>query len=383
VLPRKLPETMARLKFTDRWVSSCALPKSGRIEHSDILCPGLYLRVTCKGAKTFSVVVRCGQLQRHTLGRYPLLGLADARRKALDLLRQLAESGGEPLPEPVLLSQLVEQYVELHLKPSVRTWKNVQSSLKQPAMQALHGKPAEKVTTAEVVAVLDAITAAGKPHGAVNLLKGLKAMYNWAMDRGAVAANPCQKIRPPVKTTQRERILRNDELAAVLGACDKVRPPFGDMVRMLLYTGARRNEVSEMRWSELSGNVWTLPAERSKSSRVNVLPLPTAAMELLGKLPRHGEDAYVFSTTGGRRPTSGFSKLKSHLDDVSGTGGWTLHDLRRTVRSKLSELGVPWEVARRVVGHSVDQLDAVYDRFSYLEEKGRALEKLADHLANL
>jgi hypothetical protein len=230
-------------------------------------------------------------LQRYTLGRYPVLGLADARRKALDLLRQLAESGGEPVPEPVLLSQLVEQYVELHLKPSVRTWQNVQSSLKQPAMQALHGRPAEKVTPADVVAVLDAITAAGKPHGAVNLLKGLKAMYNWAMDRGAVAANPCQKIRPPVKTTQRERILRNDEIAAVLGACDKVRPPFGDMVRMLLYTGARRNEVSEMRWSELSGNVWTLPAERSKSSRVNVLPLPLAAMELLGELPRQCGDA--------------------------------------------------------------------------------------------
>lgn len=312
-----------------------------------------------------------------------MLGLADARRQALDLLRQLAESGGEPCPEPVLLSELIEQYVDLHLKPSVRTWKNVRSSLKQTAMQVLHNKPAEKVTTADVVAVLDAITAEGKPHGAVNLLKGLKAMYNWAADRGAVAANPCQKVRPPVKTTQRDRILRNDEIAAVLGACDKVRPPFGDMVRMLLYTGARRNEVSEMRWGELSGNVWTLPAERSKSSRVNVLPLPPTAMELLRKLPRHSDDSYVFSTTSGRRPISGFSKPKTQLDDLSGTRGWTLHDLRRTVRSKLSELGVPWEVARRVVGHSVDQLDAVYDRFSYLEEKGIALQRLADHLAGL
>ncbi|MCP3729730.1 tyrosine-type recombinase/integrase [Sphingomonas sp. MG17] len=374
---------MARLKFTDKWVSNCAPPRRGRAEHSDCICPGLYLRVTCNGVKTFSVLIRSHRLMRHTLGRYPIIGLADARREAMDLLRKAAELGGQAL-EPVTLSEIVSQYEELHLKPNVSTWKSVASSLKQAAMQPLLRKQAAKVKAPDVVAVLDTLVAAGKPHAAVNLLKALRAMYNFAVDRGVLTANPCANVRPPVRTTQRDRILNDGEIAAVLQACDKVPAPFGDIVRMLLMTGARRNEVAQMRWIELSGNIWTLPAARSKSNRANVLPLPPAAMALLAQLPRRDDDdGYVFTTTGGAKPFSGFSKAKALLDQASGVQGFTIHDLRRTTRSKLSELGVPWEVARRIVGHSVDQLDAVYDRFNYLDAKGEALARLADHYAGL
>lgn len=374
---------MARLKFTDKWVSSCAPPRRGRVEHSDSICPSLYLRVTCNGTKTFSVLIRSHRLIRHTLGRYPLIGLADARREAMDLLRKAAELGGQAL-EPITLAELVSQYRELHLQPNVRTWKNVSSSLNQAAMQPLLRKQAAKVTTANVVAVLDELAAAGKPHAAVNLLKALRAMFRWGVDRGVLTASPCNNVRPPVRTTQRDRILNDGEIAAVLQACDKVPAPFGNLVRMLLLTGARRNEVAQMRWSELSGNIWTLPAARSKSNRANVLPLPPAAMALLAQLPRRDDgDGYVFTTTQGKKPFSGFSKGKALLDQASSVTEFTLHDLRRTTRSKLSELGVPWEVARRIVGHSVDQLDAVYDRFNYLDAKGEALARLAKHYASL
>ena len=91
----------------------------------------------------------------------------------------------------------------------------------------------------------------------------------------------------------------------------------------------------------------------------------------------------MLSTTGGARPSSAFNKRKVKLDEASGVTGWTLHDLRRTVRSKLSELGVPWEVARRIVGHQVDSLDATYDRHDYLPEKKGALERLAQHITGL
>jgi len=347
------------------------------------LCPGLYLRVTCKGVKTFSVLIRQGSLQRHTLGRYPILSLANARRNAVELMRHVAENGQQPPARPVTLAELIDQYVELHLIPNVKHWTNVHSSLLQIAMQPLLGQDAAKVSNVGAVAVLDGIVAVGKPHAAVNLLKALRALYNWAEARGAVPANPCRNIRPPVRTTQRDRILNDAEIAAVLNACDAVNAPFGDMVRMLLFTGARRNEVAQMKWSELNGNVWTLPATRSKSGRANVLPLPPAAMAVLNKLPRHGDDGYVFTTTEGKRPSSAFGQNKRAIDAASGTSGWTLHDARRTVRSKLSELGVPWEVARRVVGHSVDQLDAVYDRFTYLAEKGEALAQLAEHFEQL
>lgn len=123
---------MARLKFTDKWVSSCAPPKSGRIEHSDVLCPGLYLRVTCNGAKTFSVLIRQGSLQRHTLGRYPILTLANARREALELMRRIAEGAQDSAPTPIPLAELADQYVELHLKPNVKGWKTVRPACYSP-----------------------------------------------------------------------------------------------------------------------------------------------------------------------------------------------------------------------------------------------------------
>lgn len=379
---------MSRLKLTDRFISSCPIPTVGRVEHSDSICPGLYLRVSSGGVKSFSIIVRQGRLIRTTLGRYPVLTLAEARNAAMRLMRELAETplregqGGQQAAAPAF-ADLVANYADLHLKPNLRSWKNVLASLSQPALGHLRGREVTMIEKREVVAVLDGIVAEGKPHSAVNLLKALRAMFNWAIDRGDMAVNPCDRVRPPAATTQRDRVLTDAEIVGVLGACDSVPTPFGAMVRVLLHTGARRNEVAHMRWSEITGNVWTLPAERSKSGRANSLPLPPEVMAILANLPRYDDNAFVFTTTKGKKPASDFAKRKRLLDVASGTSDWHLHDLRRTCRSKLAELGVSREVARRVIGHSVDQLDAIYDRFSYAEKKAQALALLADHLAVL
>jgi integrase len=276
---------MARIKLTDRFVSSCGIPASGRIEHSDSICPGLYLRVSSGGVKTFSVIVRHGGLIRRTLGRYPVLKLADARRAALNLMRQLADVpfGEVANANPVLtLAELATRYTDLHLRPNLRSWRMTDQSLKQDALANLHGRDVNSIEKREIVAALDSLVVAGKPHSGVNLLKALRAMYNWAIDRGDVTVpNPCDRVRQPVPTTQRDRMLTDAEIVAVLGACDAVPAPFGAMVRVLLHTGARRNEVAHMRWSELVGNVWTLPAARSKSGRANSLPLASSNRRLV------------------------------------------------------------------------------------------------------
>ncbi len=290
---------MARLKLTDRWISNCQLPARGRAEHSDAICPGLYLRVTPTGVKSFSLIVRRQRLVRHMLGRYPVLSLADARRRAMALMRELADAGAQDgavesgATAAPTLTELVDSYVELHLKRNTRSWRLSQSSLCQPALAHLHERNATSIEKREIIAVIDGLVDAGKPHAGVNLLKTLKAMFNWAIDRDLMTVNPCDRVRPPVKTTQRSRVLSDSEIVSVWRACDWVPAPFGAMVRMLLYTGARRNEIAQMRWSELDGNVWTLPAARSKSKRANSLPLPPVAMAILQAQPRFGNDGYV------------------------------------------------------------------------------------------
>lgn len=152
------------------------------------------------------------------------------------------------------------------------------------------------------------------------------------------------------------------------------------MVRMLMLTGARRNEVARMQRSELMGDIRTLPAARSKSGRTNALPLPPAVMAILASLPDHGADAFVFTTTNGTKAASNFAKNKLALDKASGTSGWTLHDLRRTARTKLSELGIDRDTARRIIGHAGDTLDETYDRATHEPAKRDALMRLATHI---
>jgi integrase len=371
------------------------------VSYVDELCKNLHLRVTCHGTKTFSVMARTGgRLKRTTLGKYPIWSLADARERALEIQR-----GGYPAvdvaltrcptlatairPKGLTLHELIERYTVLHLRPNTRAGELGAKVMRQTAMAPLLIRDITTLERTELVEVLDVIVASGKPHAAGNLLKSLRAMFAWAVSRDYLGHNPLTGVRPPVRATHRDRILTDAEIVAVLNACDTMPASFGSLIRILLHTGARRNEIAYMKWGELEGNIWTLPAERSKNGRSNVLPLPSAVMQILGALPRYGADAkecaghYVFTTTGGQRASSDFSKKKRMLDLASGTSGWRLHDLRRTCRTKMSQLGVPREVARKVIGHSVDTLDARYDQHDYRAEKAAALKAVADHLDSL
>lgn len=384
-LPRLLPEAaMTKIKLTDRYISSCKWRKGQRLEVSDSICPGLYLRVSGTGTKSFCLIVRQGALIRRTLGRYPILALADARKLALDALRELANADRqEAKPQGKTVSELIDSYTKLHLQPNLRSWRNIKAKLVCAEATCLLDRRAAEITKADILAIMDRLVEADAPFAAENLLKAYRALFNWAVSRDEIPFNPCLGLKSPAKHVQRDRVLTDHELAKVWTACDDVPAEFGALVRLLLLTGARRSEVAEITWGELDGDIWRLPSDRSKSGRANARPLPPAATAILASLPSGGPGAYVLSTTGGKRPSSAFNKRKRKLDEASGVTGWTLHDLRRTVRSKLSELGVPWEVARRIVGHQVDSLDATYDRHDYLAEKRQALERLADHIGHL
>ena len=376
---------MTVYRLTDRWLASCPHPPSGRLEFADDLCPGLRLRVTSRGKKSFSVVRwDNGRQQRITIGRYPILSLADARARAREVLASaataVASTPAPPAYDPLTYKELANLYVERHLKPNLRSWRDVRSSLlKHSAVQHLFGKQAASITRRELVEVIDGIAAAGTPQAAINVLRRLKMLFNWALDRDLIPINPCERIRAPAKTGERDRVLTVAETAAVWKASHQLPTPYGEMYRMFLLTGQRRSEVATMCWGEVAGHVWTIPRHKVKKDRPHTVPLTGTALEILAglaKLPRVIDDnGFVFTTTGGKSASSNFAKIKRTMDNLSGVTGWTIHDIRRTVRSRLAELGVPREVARKILNHEDGKVDRIYNRHEYLAEKREALEK--------
>lgn len=275
-------------------------------------------------------------------------------------------------------AELVDSYTDLHLTPNTRSGADIRASLLHKNLVHLLTRPVSGITKRELIEAIDAIMATGKQQSAVNILRRLKMVFNWAADRDLIAVNPCERIRPPAKTVERDRVLTDDEISAVWQASFRLPSPFGEMYRMFMLTGQRRTEVSTMRWSEVSGDLWTIPREKVKKDRPHTVPLVGTAQATLSSLaerPRFSEDGFIFSTTGGASSSSNFWKIKMALDQLSGVTGWTIHDIRRTVRSKLAELGVPREVARKVLNHEDGKVDRIYNRHEYLAEKREALER--------
>jgi integrase len=144
----------------------------------------------------------------------------------------------------------------------------------------------------------------------------------------------------------RSHVLDDAALRKVWKAADTTRGPFGIFIQLALLTAARRTELAQMRWSEVSNGVWTLPALRNKTKQDLARPLSKAAQAVLAKLPRFAACDFVF-TVNGRTPTNAFTEQKARLDRASGVAGWRIHDARRTARSLLARAGVAADVAER------------------------------------
>jgi integrase len=157
----------------------------------------------------------------------------------------------------------------------------------------------------------------------------------------------------------------------VWDAAERMGFPYGPLFRLLILTGQREREVSDMSWSE--GNfdqaLWTVPSIRMKGARAHEIPLAPAATALLKSLPRFTAGDFVFTTTDGAKSVNGFSKAKSRIDKLSGVENWKIHDLRRTMRTHLSALPVQDMVRELIIAHARPGLHKVYDQHNYRDEK--------------
>ena len=151
----------------------------------------------------------------------------------------------------------------------------------------------------------------------------------------------------------------------------------------MFFCGQRRRETATMRRSQISENCWTLSNTDTKNKLLHVIPLPLQAQQLVDRLLTNEGEYLIKSGRSGDSPINGFSKPKIKVDELSGVSDWTFHDIRRTVSTNLSKLGVDRFIIRKLINHSDNEVTAIYDRYSYLNEKREALQQWADRLDDI
>jgi integrase len=228
-------------------------------------------------------------------------------------------------------------------------------------------------------------------HGPVQadrVLAYLRKAFNWQATRDDRFTPPIVKgmARTKPKERARTRTLDDQEIVDVVAALSEARVPacYRPFVQTLLLTAQRLREVSRMRWEEVDSKAWVIPARRYKTGIEHAVPLTESVKGLLGPRRKSG---YVFSSDGGERSFSGFSKSKAALDAAiaalrkrsgrSPMPAWSHHDLRRSARSLMSRAGVSSDHAERVLGHVIPGVRGVYDKWHFFPEKTEAIERLA------
>ena len=389
------------VKLTDRFLASRKAPALGRTIYTDSTVPGLTFRVSAptksnsEGRRDWLLRYRPRrQAQKAVaLGAYPAVSLSMARQRAgaivaaakrgIDLIateerEEQAQRAAQAKARP--LADIANEYLDSvkHL----RSWCSIESRTRCHIIPKLGNKPVGEVTRADVVDFLDRLERGeGFRHQVNRCRETLRAIFAYAIERELVTVNPIVGVSKRKVETPRDRTLTADELTALWMAIEKLPELPRAYFRVVLLTGARRNEVRGMAWSELDldAGLWRLPAERTKNGRPFELPLSAPVLETLRTLPRIGPMVFAFD---GKRPMT-VHQLVERVRRNAGLSNVRLHDLRRTLRTGLAELGVSFEVAERVLNHAMPGLQAVYNRHSYAAEKRTALVLWAEHVLSL
>ena len=385
-------------KFTDTFLRNLRpAPPGQRAEHMDTVVPGFGVRVTDKGRKTFMLLARypgSTNPTRRKLGEYPSLSLEKARKKARDWI-DLIKDAKDPREEDDArrraemrrradtFDSVVDEYIKRVL-PGQRRGHIVAKEMRREFSRRWKGRPITAIERRDVIDAIKEVLDRGAPYQAHNLLGHLRTFFNWVIEAGdyGLEHSPCDRIRPLKligERKPRQRVLTDGELRALWIATGEMGYPFGQLYRMLLLTGARKKEIGDARWCELDRrkSILTVPPERFKSEATHSIPLSTDAMEIVDSLPEFEEPNHLFSTSFGVRPVSSYANAKARLDRLMAAnfGGelkpWRVHDIRRTVRTRLAGLQVSDVIAEMVIGHGKKGLQRVYDQHSYEPEMRR------------
>lgn len=422
-MPKLTAQAIARLKS-----------KETRHEVHDSGCPGLYLVIQPSGRKSWALRFRQpnGRPAKLTLGpvdlslaeteQSPVLGgpltLAAAHVVAADLKRQRAH--GQDIAGVARRNKLekragvaktfgdaVVDFIKQHAMPNTRRWGAQARLLGLKAADGLEvipggladrwrDKPLSEITDDDIHALVDEVREKGVPglarksrrptEGmATSMFSTLSTFFKWLIQKRRVKQNPCSGLPRPKAAASRDRVLSANEIVSFWSAARELGDPYAPMLKLLLLTGCRLNEVARMRRPELSDDceIWTIPSSRTKNKRIHVVPLPPAARELIASLP---SDREIIFTTDGRTSVASADRIKKRLDGLMNIPEWRLHDLRRTCATGMAEIGVAPHIVEACLNHvsgAKAGVAGIYNRAVYANEKREALVRWAAHLLTL
>jgi integrase len=314
---------------------------------------------------------------------------ADMARQRAKQERSKVDTGGDPAAQKALErakdKQTFASIVDLYLNAKQTEWRP--ASLRAgrryllTTFESLHQSPAHKIVKKDIASIVTSIKAT-HPGAAGAALLHVNACLNWAVGESLIDTNPAASI-PAVKQGQRDRVLSDDELRRVWLACSNDSDA-GRIMRLLILTGQRRDEVSGMAEEELDrkNGTWTLPKERTKNKRTHTLSLPDEAWKIIGPPSRTGS---LFGRGGGRY--TGWQGFKRLLDERCNLGKpWVIHDIRRSVATGMADIGIQPHIIETVLNHvsgHKDGIAGIYNRASYKTEVRNALAIWADHVASI
>ena len=386
------------MKLTQRVVASLQLPtgKTDVIHFDDEISGfGYRLRKGAGGKVLRSWVCQYrhgGSSRRLLLGAATVLGAEQARTMAKKALGRVA-NGEDPQASKLdrrgkdrhTLKATVADYLAIkqrEVRP--RTYTELVRYLSGPYFKPLHSLALDQITRKDVASRLNRITLDSSPIVAGNARAALSAFYVWAMQAGIIEANPVVGTAKPKQSPSRDRVLADAELSRIWQACGD--DDYGRCIRLLILTGCRRQEIGGMCWSEVDfeRGVWTLPASRSKNKRAHMLPLLPAMRDIIEAVPRMASRGQLF----GQRANglTAWTRGKPELDRRSGVKNWTTHDIRRSVATRMADIGIAPHIIEQILNHQSGHKAGpagIYNKSVYANEVRAALAMWEDHIRTL
>lgn len=380
--------------LTDRKIATFTTGR--RVDLPDEQVPGLALRVTPAGAKTWAVRYRvgggrAGRLRRLTLGTYPRMKLQKARKEAMAALRAV-DGGADPATEKrtqrlgETVGDLAKDYIEKYAKKFKKSWPDDDRMLNAEVLPHWKARKVRELTRRDVRQLIEAIAERGSPITANRCLALVRKMLNFAIEQDWIEANVASLIQRPGQERSRDRVLNDDEIRMVWEACADERPAMCALMRLRLVTAQRGGELASITWNEIDGAWLTLRAAATKNKRAHRVYLTKLAREILATVPRV-HDEWVFAGRTDRAPMGDAKKAGSRIgarvlealqaDDATvETFDFRAHDLRRTAATRMAESGIAQSTIAKVLNHAEGgpRATQVYNRYEYDREKQVALE---------
>jgi integrase len=400
--------------------------KGERYEVRDKVTPGLCVRVTAAGTRSFMLKARFGGSKnptRRLLGVYDpdalptatagAITLETARTKAREWMAA-AKSKRDPAQEEAArtkgtFASVAEDYIRNAVigpkqdqqnpqEPKQRQWRQTSRDIRKVFVPRWGTKHVTEIKRSDIVAF-------AREHGerapghTRNLYITLQSLFGWARDQDAYGLehSPCEGVKVSSilgKKRKRDRVLTDAELRA-LWVNTRMGYPHGAILKLLILTGLRKNEVAQASWPEINiaERRWIIPARRMKgkndTAREHLVPLTDDILAVFGTLKRYNEGLYIFTVTNGKKPVRFEGELKKRLDSRmkrmlrDDFAPFQIHDIRRTVRTRLSGLHVREEVREAVLAHARPGVKGNYDVYGYEHEKRDALDLWAQCLKSI